>query len=194
MPVAFILLGLILLYLAFYPVCIPHKKTLILLILCVMLGFFMPYINILNGLLINLFTLIPLFIFCLYCIVQLNKKTSVFYLGFVGITSFIYIIFVLFDMDFCTLLHPLYSILIVGGISLIFSFKVYLSMSYFISCFILFDLYNLFLVKSTLGTITLLSLELYQGIIVGLVCIAVCHYVWDIIQIKVRDKEKDHHV
>lgn len=194
MPIVFILLGVIVLYLLFYQVCIPHKKTLIVLIICTMIGFFIPYITILNGLLVNFFILIPLFIFDVYCIVQLGKLPSVLFLAILSVTSLIYVLIVIIDMEFSTVINPIYTMLGVVLISILLSRKVYFSLAYLISSLLLFDLLNLFLVKNSLGLVTLLSIEVYQGVLIGSLCVIVFYNILEIIQIKIKNKEKKKNV
>ena len=191
MPVSFILVGLFLIYLIFYCKNLQHRNWFIAMILFIMLGFFVAEINILNGVLLNIFIFVPVIIFSICFILKLNKLEGVLFFCGVSISIAIYSVMVKTDIELSTLFNPKLIFLASTFIVICFSYSLNLSISYVLFVFLMYDILNILLVKNSTGVVTILSISTFSLIVYEIVIILVVYKIIEFVKLKTKENVND---
>lgn len=189
MPVSFILIGLLIIYIFFYGNNVPYKNIFVFLLSTILIGYFITEVNILHGVLVNVFIAIPVFIINTYFIVKLEKLEGIIFVISVILSCVIYGLLVSVELEFSTLFTPLYIFIITSVVAIIFSLKQNLCFAYIISSFTLYDLLNIILVKNGTGVVSILSVTTTQLIVYSLLISLIFAKLFTVV-IKKYSKEK----
>lgn len=194
MPLSFILLGISIIYLIFYNDVIKYKNILIFLLILMLIGYFAPLIDILDGALFNFFIFVPAFILNIYFIVKLNKIEGLIFLGCIILTLTIYILMVINNMELSTLFSSIYIFLITLFFAILQSFNLNLSLAYTISSFVMFDILNIVLIKKSAGVVTVFSVESFSMVVYVVFVSIIVNKLFVCLKSKRKTKEKESNV
>lgn len=191
MPISFILIGVYIIYLIFYKQQLKYKNILVVLLSLILLGYFVPCVDILNGALFNFFIFVPTFLLDIFFIVKLEKVEGIIFLSALCISVTIYIVMVLNNMEFSTLFSSVYIFLITLFIAVILSFNLFLSLSFSISSFIMYDILNIVLIKNSTGVVTIMSVSSISLIVYAILITIVTNKLFNYLKNKRKAKEKE---
>lgn len=162
MPISFVLVGLILIYTFFYKKDFKFRNVFIGLLLIILVGYFVSEINILNGVLINVLIFLPLFLINIYTILNLKRLDSILFVVAFFVTNTIYILLVIFNMEFATVFNPRLIFLLTIIFAVFLSYSVNLALSYSMSVYIMFDVLNVLLVKNNTSVVSIMSVDTFS--------------------------------
>lgn len=191
MPISFILIGVYIIYLIFYKQQLKYKNILVVLLSLILLGYFVPCVDILNGALFNFFIFVPTFLLDIFFIVKLEKVEGIIFLSALCISVTIYIVMVLNNIEFSTLFSSVYIFLITLFIAVILSFNLFLSISFSISSFIMYDILNIVLIKNSTGVVTIMSVSSISLIVYAILITIVTNKLFNYLKNKRKAKEKE---
>ena len=189
MPLSFVIIGLIIIYIIYYLDRIPHRKILTGLLISMLVGYFIGDIDVMNGVIINPFILFPVFIIDIYLLVSLNRLQGILLFISAIVSTGIYILFVSLDIEYSTLIDSDIAFLIATAFTLIFSFDVRVGVAYAISSFLLFDMFNIVLIKNYTGVVSILSVSSLSSMVYLILIAVVSNRFYQIIKNKLK-KEK----
>lgn len=159
MPISFIFIGLSMLYIIFYAKNLQYKKTLLILLGGLLVGYFIGDVYILDGIIVNVVILIPLFIIDTYLIVKLNKLDGILFVILTFISSGIYILLVTINIEFSTLFSPIIIFVMSSIIGVCCSYNINFSIAYIISIYTMYDILNILLIKGGVGIVSILNVS-----------------------------------
>ena len=169
MPISFVFIGIMIIYIMFYVQKSFYKNGLLVLLITILIGFFVPEINFTSGILINVFILMPIIILDVCFILKLNKKILVTLFVLLLISGILYSLIILFNIEFSTLFNSLYAFIITSTIAIICCPKNILCVSYIITNFIVCDILNVIFIKNVTNVVPLLSVDVLDCISIVIV-------------------------
>ena len=191
MPISFILVGLVLIYIIFYSKNLKYKNVSIAMLIFIMIGFFINEINILNGVLLNAFIFVPTIIFSIYFIVKLNNIEGILFFCGVSISIAIYSILVKKDMELSTLFNPTIPFLISTFFVMCFGFSVNLFVSYTLFVFLMYDILNILLIKNSTGVVIVLPVSTFSLIVYEIFIGFLVYKLIKFVKFKTKEKVKN---
>lgn len=191
MPISFILVGLVLIYIIFYSKNTKYKNVSIAMFIFIMIGFFVKEINILNGVLLNVFIFVPIIIFSIYFIVNLNNIEGILFFCGVSISIAIYSILVKNDMEVSTLFSPTIPFLISTFLVICFGFSINLFVSYTLFIFSMYDILNILLIKNSTGVVTILPVSTFSLIVYDIIIGFAVYKLIEFVKLKTKEKVAD---
>ena len=171
MPIPFLILGLTIIYLIFYGKDIQHKKTIALFLSVIMIGFFVEDEEVFAGVIVDVFILLPSMILFGIFFNKIKSREWLLLVIMMVVSTIFYLLVVYTNIEFCTLLNPIIIFWITVGLASISFNNIYVISVYTILSYLIYDLINIFYVKSSIGVVTIFGVNTAMLIIYS-ICIS----------------------
>lgn len=159
MPISFIIFGILIIYLLFYGQNIEYRKLYLYLLLSIMIGYFIDDIEICNGIIIDIFIMMPCIIFIILLSFKIDYKHWLYVSIFIGISITVYFFLNFIDIEYSTVLNPVLIFIFTVFIGSVFLNQNNIYIPYYILIYFLYDVTNIFYIKSSIKVVSVFSIN-----------------------------------
>ena len=159
MPIPFLILGICLIYLIFYGRDIKYKKLIIGLICCIMSAFFFDDIEIFDGVILDIFIIVPCTIFVYISAIDIDKKDFLIISISLLFSLISYFLMIYINIELSSLISPVLIFVFTTVMATLIFGDIKRILIYCILGYLSYDVINIFFVRPSIGVVTVMGVS-----------------------------------